>query len=221
MDIAGAPGSSYYIEAVDVDGNRIQSPVVSAKLSKYGFVKTQTTPSNGPGSVEGSSFSSEKLSLTKELVSRIETESTLPDPDKHKLVIAHQGARIDVKSEGIYRVPFSQLQSAGFDVNADKSLWQLYKNGVEQAISINEAGSYIEFYGYGIDTPETDIQGYFLIVGDTAGKRMLSSVARPSTTTFVQASYNQTSTYKERVAYLNSILNGPAENYFGNGINAT
>jgi hypothetical protein len=221
IDVAGDPGSNYYIEAVDLDGNRFQSPVVSAKLSKYGFVKTPTTPSNAPGTAEGSSFASERLSLTKELTAEIETESTLPDADKHKWVIARQGARIDVKSEGIYRVPFSQLQNAGFDVNADKAFWQLYKNGVEQAISINAAGSYIEFYGYGIDTPETDIQGYFLIVGDTPGKRMLNSVSRPSTKTLLQPNYNQTSTYKERVAYLNTILNGPAENYFGNGINAT
>jgi hypothetical protein len=218
LDVYGNLGSTYYFEAVDMDGNRIQSPIVSTKLSKFNLANTHTTPSNEPGRTEGSSFSTENLSLTKELVSKIETVSTAPDPDKHKWVMAHQGARIDVKSEGIFRVSFSQLQSAGFDVNADKSLWQLYKNGVEQAISINEVGGYIEFYGYGIDTPETDIQGYFLIVGDTPGKRMLNSVARPSTSTLVQANYNQTSTYKERLNYLNTILNGPAENYFGNSI---
>jgi hypothetical protein len=188
-----------------------------------GKVNIAGVPSNStePNGAEGLSLRSEKLALTKEILLQRSEESANPDPVTHAWVISHPGARIDIKTEGIYRVPFAQLQSAGFDINSDKSQWQLYRTGLEQAFSINETGNYIEFYGKGVDTAETDIQGYFLIVGDTAGKRILNSVARPSNSTVALANYNQTFTFKERTVYVNTILNGNPENYWGRSVNAT
>jgi hypothetical protein len=222
LDYFGGINSNYYIESVDLDGNRVESGIASP-LSIRGKVNITGVPSNStePNGAEGLSLRSEKLALTKEILLQRSEESANPDPSKHAWVISHPGVRFDIKSEGIYRVPFAQLQSAGFDINSDKSQWQLYRAGLEQAFSINETENYIEFYGKGIDTPETDIQGYFLIVGDTAGKRIQNSVARPSISTVTLANYNQTFTFKERTNYLNTILNGNPENYWGRTVNAT
>ena len=222
LDYSGGLNSTYYVELVDLDGNRAVSRTASPVYSNRFSGDAPGVPSNSsePNNAEGLSLRSQDLSLTKEILSETARESAAPDPAKHAWVISHAGARIDIKSEGIYRVPFAQLQAAGFDTNSDKSQWQLYRAGLEQAISINDAGSYIEFYGKGVDTAETDIQGYFLIVGDTAGKRILNSVARPSNSTVALANYNQTFTFKERTNYLNTILNGPPENYWGRTVNA-
>ncbi|PYS88112.1 MAG: hypothetical protein DMF62_10625 [Acidobacteria bacterium] len=222
LDYFGGINSSYYIESVDLDGNRVESGIAKT-LATRGKGNVAGVPSNSaePNDAEGLSLRSEKLALTKEILLQRSEESVNPDPATHAWVISHPGARIDIKTEGIYRVPFAQLQSAGFDINSDKSLWQLYRAGLEQAFSINETGNYIEFYGKGIDTPETDIQGYFLIVGETAGKRIQNSVARPSNSTVALANYNQTFTFKERTNYLNTILNGNPENYWGRTVNAT
>lgn len=222
LDYFGGINSTYYIESVDLDGNRVTSGIANTLATRgKGDVAGVPSNSNEPSNAEGLSLRSEKLALTKEILLQRSTESNDPDPATHAWVISHPGARIDVKTEGIYRVPFAQLQSAGFDINSDKARWQLYRAGLEQAFSLNEAGSYIEFYGKGVDTPETDIQGYFLIVGDIAGKRIENSVARPSNSTVALSNYKQTFTFKERFNYLNSILNGPPENYWGRTINAT
>ncbi|UII20187.1 C25 family cysteine peptidase [Fulvivirga ligni] len=63
--------------------------------------------------------------------------------------------KIPVAEEGMYRITYADLQSAGFPVNAvDPRRLQLFHRGVEQAIyapgqgnGVFESGEYIEFYG--------------------------------------------------------------------------
>jgi hypothetical protein len=219
LDIAGGPDSVYYVEAVDLDGNRRSSRIALTRFSKdpledtSGFQEARERNKQQPAVLE-----SQQLKLNRELSREIESVSSNPDLEKHKWVMSRPGARIDVKTEGIYRVTFEQLETAGFDTGSDKAFWQFYRNGIEQAIRIDEAGSYIEFYGRGVDTPETEIQGYFLINGDTAGKRIGNMVEWPATSSITLPSYNQAFTFKERLNYLDTILNGPAENYWGRTI---
>ena len=219
FDRSGNLGSAYYIETLDLDGARTNSKTTPARFSKTPVEDPAPTGGSDPLAARAASFNTEQVNVDKELQAEIDRfTTTAPDADKHKWVISHPGVRIDVKTEGIYRVPFAQIATAGFAINSDKTLWQLYRNGIEQALRIDDAGSYIEFYGKGIDTPETEVQGYFLINGDTPGKRIANLVERPSTSSITLPSYNQTATYKERNIYIDTILNGPAENYFGRGI---
>ena len=220
FDGGGNPRSSYFVETLDLDGARTKSKVTATRFSKLPVEDPNPSDDGTGGSkARSASFQQEQVNVSKEIQAEIDRfTSSTPDPDKHKWVISHSGVRVDVKTEGIYRVPFAQIAAAGFDINSDKSLWQMYRNGIEQAIRIDDAGSYIEFYGKGVDTPESEIQGYFLINGDTAGKRIDNIVERPSTSSIIFPSYNQTSIYKERNIYIDTILNGPAENYFGGGL---
>jgi hypothetical protein len=91
-------------------------------------------------------------------------------------------------------------------------------NGVEQSIIVGGNGDYIEFYGKGIDTLESDTQIYFLTAGAGNGKRMNTSVSRRVGGTVLAGSYNQTFVRKERSIYVNSILNGEAQNFFGTAV---
>src|SRR6478609_8733543 len=83
---------------------------------------------------------------------------------------------------------------------------------------IGSGGSYIEFYGKGTDTAETDIRQYFLMKGSSPGKRIATQIASANTSTVVSRSLTQTFVKKERINYIEDIFNGETENYFGRGI---
>lgn len=106
-------------------------------------------------------------------------------------------------------------------MNAPAARWQLYVNGNEQAVLIGGDGDFVEFYGRGIDTPEADAQIYFLVIGNTNGKRIASTVRRTIGGRVIAGNYAQSVTKKERFIYSQSFLNGDAENFFGSVINQT
>jgi hypothetical protein len=115
----------------------------------------------------------------------------------------------------MYRVTRSQLQSTGFDVNSDPNLWQLYTDGVQQAIIVGPNGDYIDFYGKTIDTVESDTKIYYLVVGPEAGLRMGTVGLRRGLSTVNAQSYQQTVGFTERNSYILDVFNGDAGNYWG------
>jgi len=223
FDRNGAVGAVYQVESQDLFGSRLQSSSISAAYGKVSSNLGAEIPGSDQSTIGdlNPSVDNSGLALPKEVSREVEAQASLvEDPSTHLWVMSNAGVRIDVKSEGLYRVPYADLQNAGFDTASDSSNWQLYLRGVQQAINVNAAQSYIEFYGKGVDTQETEIQGYFLINGPSAGKRMANQVARPSNSTVIQNGYRQKHSYRERSIYLGDILNGSAENYFGRGIPA-
>lgn len=222
FDENGSSDAVYVVEAVGMDGQRLRSDgvtplqvgdleAISGKI-KFGG-RRKPDPS---GDVNSS-----KLSLPKDLYSEVESNTVAVDPVRHRAVISRPGVKIGVRGEGLFRVTRAQLQAGGFNVEGDSALWQLYVNGVEQALSIGPNADYIEFFGKGIDTVESDIQTYYLVTGDTPGKRIQSRAIRLGGSTVVSPSYPETFIRKERTNYLNQVFNGEAENYFGRVITAT
>jgi hypothetical protein len=108
----------------------------------------------------------------------------------------------------MYRVTSAQLGCGGFDTASDSTNWQLYVEGVEQAILVGPSGSYIEFYGRGTDTAETDTRQYYLMNGSSAGKRMTSQTVSANSSTVVSRSISQTFVKKERINFVEDIFNG-------------
>ncbi|MEP7212288.1 MAG: C25 family cysteine peptidase [Acidobacteriota bacterium] len=201
----------YIVEAVGLNGERTRaSGVVPTPISNLGLVSRQTRTNTNAGSVEARS-----LSLPKDLSSEVDANTAEPNPTVHRSVISRPGVKLGVKGEGLFRVTRVELLTGGFDVNGDSSLWQLYVNGNEQAMIIGPNGDYIEFYGKGVDTVESDIQTYYLITGDAPGKRIASRATRLGTSTVVAATYPETVVRKERTNYLNQVFNEEAGNYFG------
>lgn len=223
FDRDGDGTSAYYVEAFGLNGEKIRTaqiyPQYVPSLESWTGLSSADLANRGelaPANLENSI-----LTYTKEIANEIAENSAVPDPVTHQAVISTPGAvRIGVKAEGLYRVSRANLGAAGFDVNSDSSLWQLYVEGIEQAIIVGPNADYIEFYGKGTDTPETDIRKYFLIVGSTAGKRIEQRVATRNTSTVVTPSYLQTYVKKERTQYVEDIINDDAENYFGRAINS-
>lgn len=150
------------------------------------------------------------------------TDQNLAETETQRWVAAQPGVKIGIKSEGIYRVTRAELEAAGFNVNSDPALWQLYLNGREQSMIVGDKGSYIEFYGAEVpDVPETDQQVYFLVVGPSPGKRINTTVGRRIGGSVEANNYLQIQTKKERRFYVGTLRNGDAQNFFGSFIGET
>jgi len=161
----------------------------------------------------------QESNLSKSLTLEIERTDSPPDPIRQRWVAAQPGAKIGVKKEGFYRVMRDELQANGFDVNQPTALWQLYANGIEQAIYVGDAGAYIEFYGRAIDTPNADTQTYFLVVGAENGKRIGAIFRNRIGGSVLSKNYPQSFSKRERSIYSSTVLNGDAENFFGKVVN--
>jgi len=218
FDVNGNSANSYYIESLGLDGKRqtferifpkaVRNLTAIAGSSSQDLIKRkeETKPA-----VENN-----VVNLPKDLQAEIEANSLPPDIIKQRWVAAQPGVKIGVKQEGVYRVSRTELQNAGFDVNAAGNLWQLYVDGKEQSIIVGAGDSYIEFYGKGIDTAESATKVYYLLVGAQNGKRMGTTVLRRFSNV-VSNSYNQSFLRKDRQVYISAdILNGDAENFFSN-----
>ncbi len=178
FDEKGGIGSAYFVECVGLKGQRLDTAVFTAVyavdlkaasgFSKYDYYEKK-------GSATGN-IESATLTLPKELYSTVNDAQQAPDLANQRWVVSQQGAKIAVRQTGLYRVTRAELQNAGFDVSTDPSFWRLFTDGNEQAIKIGGSGDYIEFYGSGIDTVESDTRMYYLITGNIAGKRMRTRV---------------------------------------------
>lgn len=217
FDAGGDLNAAYVIESIDLNNQKTVSnafaPAYVADLT--GFSPAAAELSAKQSKVSEAIVERENLNLPKDLQYEIRSNRLAADSNNQRMIAARPGVKIGVKTEGVYRVTRAELQAAGFDVSANGNLWQLYLNGVEQSIIVGGSGDYIEFYGKGLDTRESDTQTYFLTVGAGDGKRMNTSVLRRVGGTVLANGYNQTFVRKERMIYSSAILNGEAENYFG------
>lgn len=219
FDELGDAGNIYYIESIQLNGNRqIIGETATKVIDNLASVAGASAQELASRTAETDpTLEKNALILPKELQAQAETNTLAPDITTQRWVASQPGVKIGIKQEGIYRVTRAELQAAGFDVNAAGSLWQLYVDGNQQAIIVGANDSYIEFYGKGLDTPESDTKTYFLVVGAQNGLRMSSSTIRPLSGNIAGKNYYQTFERKERKLYLfSNVLNGDAENYYSN-----
>ena len=218
FDENGSLGDSYYIESLQINGNRKIIGQVSTRqvdnLAAFAGESSQELKRKKEESAEIPDGTS-SVNLPKELQEQYETNLAPPDIVTQRWVASQPGVKIGVKQQGIYRVTRAALESAGFNVSASGDLWQLYVDGKQQSINVGAGDSYIEFYGQGIDTPEADTKFYYLIVGAQPGLRMSTTFLRPLSGNILGTSYYQTFVKRDRVIYLSpDILNGDVENFY-------
>ncbi|MGD9561022.1 MAG: C25 family cysteine peptidase [Pyrinomonadaceae bacterium] len=224
-DIDGTAGSVYFVRSLGMDGTSGNSATAAVEpvsgLELVGSASSTDLNRKIAHSKSNSRLTADRLLLPKTLAAEVSQNQSFADPNTHAWVVAQPGVRIGVKQDGFYRVTKAELQTAGFDVQGDPNLWQLYREGVQQAIIVGPNGDYIDFWGRGLDTQETDTATYFLVSGPSAGKRMATRVARTVSGTVTSPSYSQTFQLKQRINYVSQILNGDAENYWGVPITAS
>lgn len=219
FDPQGNSAGAYVIEGVNVAGLKQASrefyPQLVADLTERAGASSQELQKRSAGS--NPSLQKDDLNLPRELKAEIETNNVAPADAQatQKWVASQPGAKIAVKQEGLYRVSRAELQTAGFNVNAPTSMWQLYADGVEQGIIVGANGDYIEFYGRAVDTLESDARIYYAVVGTQPGRRIGTNFIRGISAKVVAPNFEQSAFKKERLTYLSVVLNGNAENFFG------
>jgi len=127
--------------------------------------------------------------------------------------------KIFVKEEGWYRVTQPELAAGGLNAGVNPKTLQLFVDGMEQPILVaaanpNQFGPQdaIEFYATGLDTRWTDTRAYWLIAGNSYGKRIGTSTGKG---TQGALSFPFTVEKKDREIYVAAAHNGDAENFFG------
>ncbi len=220
FDTAGDANSRYVIENVNASGARYDSDLIQTQyiddLKRVAGASSEELM-NQSRSANPIAQGNESV-LPKDLAEEAAGYSQAPDPEKQRWIAAQSGVKIGVKTEGFYRISRADLQSNGFDVNQPTERWQLYANGIEQAINVGAGGSYIEFYGKEIDALESEVQTYFLVVGADNGKRIGTTTRRRISASVVSDGYAQSFYKRERTTYSQNIRNGDGENFFGSFI---
>ncbi|MGB7069097.1 MAG: C25 family cysteine peptidase [Pyrinomonadaceae bacterium] len=224
FDPQGEVGSAYYIECITRSGKRMHSGIVTVEYS------LEIEGLTGYSSAEflrqhqdARPFkSADELKTPQPLTEEIEAFESLADIGKHRWVVSQPGVKIGVRAEGLYRVTRAELAAAGFNVNSDPTKWQLYTEGVEQAVIVSSGGTYLEFYGTGINTIESDTRTYYLVSGPENGKRMGNVVARAGPSAVQARNYDRSYYIEENIIYLNDVINGEGnDNYFGRLLSST
>ncbi len=223
FDIDGVAGTMYSIEGLARNGQRFPSKDLEAvtvksieaetgtsvEVFRYARLSTNSDVERNTATISGDLL---------DIVSRYAQE---PDAEMQRVVAAQPGAKIAVRRDGFYRVTSAELQAAGFPVNSDSTKWRLFMNGNEQAISVGPNGSFIDFYGRGIDTPETDTRYYYLVSDIITGKRIGTKRLRQRPGAAEATRYSVNAGKKERNFYEPRFYNYDEENFFGRFLHDT
>jgi hypothetical protein len=214
LDVDGLHTDEYVVESVGANGRRSKSGVAKARAiesvseDKRADFQSLRERALGVDSETGAVPASSAYKSIKEFVH-------LPDLENHRWVTRQPGVKIAVKKDGLYRVSCTQLANAGFNITSRANNWRLFRDGVEQAILIGTGAECIEFFGKGIDTPESDTRIYYLINNSVPGKRIRSQEPRVAVSKSLSANYPATLEKKERTFFVPSIINGDKDNYWG------
>ncbi len=237
-DPRGAVGVPYWLEALDVNGSRTwYGPVFAARVA--GGATGVAPPAQRAPLLAELNAGANRLAQTESVagnnvapISRCpgacEAARAAPQPTAAWTLPNEQAAKLLVRKDGWYRVTAAELQAAGFSTNVNPALLQLWADGVEVPSRVSGNGNkldFIEFYGYGLDTPATDTRVYWLAVGNASnpfnplGRRIELASAQLAERANT-ASFRATVERKDKLIYFSGLLNGDAENWFGPVVNA-
>ena len=236
--------ATYWLEDVDLNGTRtLHGPIAIAdcgmrnadceKIQERSLMLGETMAERAEGKGQGAAgrgqrsgviFREWPAAFAGQLAGTRAPRSANPnDLALQRKIETRQGIKIAVSGDGWYRVTQPELIAAGLDPGANAAQLQLYVNGRPVAIKQSGDGQtlkpsdYLEFYGRGVDSPTETAQTYFLVINpDTFGTRIGDLELRQLPPPAVGAtSFAYTVERKEREIYFSSLLNGDAENFFG------
>ncbi|MEJ7622958.1 MAG: C25 family cysteine peptidase [Pyrinomonadaceae bacterium] len=215
FDPDGVAGSEYVIESVDLHGGKSFSAQVEAAMTTDFDESVAMSRESLASAATGDQGQIDDLRPT---VTKKPTDRRLqPQADlgTHRWVVSQHGVKISVRKDGFYKVACGQLEDAGFGTRGRTTNWRLFMEGVEQAITTGTGDRCIQFYGKGRDEPESDTRIYYLIADKSPGKRIASRSLTSTPTKIFASNYLATAVKKDRMTYVNRVINGDAENYWG------
>lgn len=224
FDPKGSQESAYFVEAVSDVGKTMRSgylvPEYVESIDEIPDGKVAKSEALAPKA--GDNLVSQEVQVSAELQTEIQSGLLAPNPTRHREVISTPGGvKISSKADGLIRVTKAELQGGGFDVNSNSANWQIYRDGVELPMIVASNADYIEFLGKSVNTLETNFSTYYLIPGNSAGRRIESRTVRRPLSSVISQKYKQTFVREDKKIYISQVLNGSAENWWGDAITAT
>ena len=132
------------------------------------------------------------------------------------------GLKIGTAGTGPVRVGAQDLFDAGLPPDVDPTRLHLFRDGREVALWIDgeidgrlDGNDALSFWAEAIDNRYTDEAVYFLIEGDTPGRRMALRDALPGLGSSAIGDVSATSRAEPQDTYLPTILNGEGDNFVG------
>lgn len=174
LDYAGTAETIYEIESVDIFGHSKAHDPLQPSVSD---LKVPLRKIEKPLAVDQGTTSSQT-----DYVETTEFASANGPTDEQWIIASQPALKIFIKKDGWYRVTQAQMLAAGFDPGTEIGNLLLHKNGKEVAIRTSRlagplnAADYLEFFGQGLDTPESDASVYYLVAGDRPGKRIVGDL---------------------------------------------
>ena len=206
-------GAVYYLEDIDMKGNAtMHGPIrPTMKFTASGLVKNAVLLSDLSRTERDSGGEREYAGSEKIQESGSVRET---NAERQRMIAGQKGARIAVDHDGWYRVTAAELGVIGFNPGTNRGSWQLYANGEEVPMVVNEDGS-IEFFGRGNDTLSTNKTMYYLIEGRGIGRRVATVDGGSSDIAGAARSFEATTVREDRQIYVSALRNGEAKNFFG------
>jgi uncharacterized repeat protein (TIGR01451 family) len=221
---AGAPGASYWLEDIDVNGTRtLHGPIsVSSSVSASSSASASETRMLSQLNQALPSTPSSQESHIVETLPRA-SAATSDQIQKQFELAAHPAVKIYVRHEGWYRVAQPDLVKAGLDPGVDPAFLHLYAEATEQPLQITGAtagpGGFgpqaaLNFYGTGIDTVFSGTRVYWLVAGAGRGAR-IAQLPVSSGSNQPPTSYSTTVALQQHTIYFAALLTRNGENFFG------
>lgn len=233
FDAQGTANTVYYLESIDLNGERsTMGPIYpyssgagkrSPLLERARLLSELNGLSPASGRAAQTSWATALKDEGRSALLRLRPQST----GIQQAIASGSAVKIAVRRSGWYRVSQPELVAAGLDPSSDARQLQLYADGEEVPIRLSSDGSKLkvddtlEFYGVGLDTPTTDTRVYWLINGTSAGQRITAkrSKVKAGDQNFTEGgglrSFEYTTERREKLIYSSHLLNGDAENIFG------
>jgi len=217
IDSAATPASTYWLEDLDLNGQRTLHGPISASVTA-----SSARSASSPTMSEYAS-SAPAVATASHIVENAQRQAppSQSQIDQQFDLAAHPAVKIMADHEGWYRVTQPELIAAGLKASADPGDLRLFVEGIEQPILVTGAdGSHfgpnaaIEFYATGMDTPFTGTRVYWLIAGDQPGLRIGNFNELPSGTSY-PLQFMQSVELRQRTTYFAALLNSSDDNFFG------
>lgn len=232
-DPQGTAGSVYFLEDLDISGERKMSDPVNVRPSfgqpAPGSRKRMTAASSrllnevGRAGADRAEFFRTAPSAPAAVI--VEPPRRGAAQNEQYRLAASAAVKLGVQAEGWYRVTQAQLAAAGLSPTANPHNLQLYAQGLQQPILVEgQTGTTftaIDFYGQGLDTIWSGTQVYWLVDGPGSGLRIQTQgQARGPAGA---ASFPFTMVWKPRTVYAAVVLtpNGDGNEFFGPVITTT
>lgn len=171
-----------------------------------------------------------ELETTRRLLLRIELSGPEPlEPgvddsaraENRRAVAARPAVKIATRGAGFVEVAADALFAAGLDTGADPRHLHLFRDGIEVAMQVEgdadgrlDAGDALVFWADGVDTRYGDEEIFYVVSGDTPGRRIASRDGAPFGAT-APSTVAARAILEPQSAYLPSILNGEGDNFVG------